>query len=99
MDIQGYESFAIDGVQRIILNNQNLIILTEWWPAAIKRTGRDPRDTLKMLSNLGFHFHLVDEGRGVFKKVDIDSLDSYIKGNHHVDLLLSRRLLETMALS
>lgn len=96
MDIQGYEPFAIDGMTETLNRNPDLVILTEWWPAGIKRAGRDSGESLRALEANGMKFYLVDPKEHVFKQKTIDQIHASVPEGHHVDLFITRRDLPTM---
>jgi FkbM family methyltransferase len=54
MDIQGYESFALQGMQTTLERNAGIALVTEFWPSEMRRAGSDPHDFLRDLSKLGF---------------------------------------------
>ena len=61
MDIEGAEILAIEGMVNTIKKNQKIILFTEFYPKAIKRLGRNPKDYLDKLSELGFKIHVINE--------------------------------------
>lgn len=54
MDIQGYEGFALQGMQTTLERNAGIALVTEFWPSEMRRAGSDPHDFLRDLSKLGF---------------------------------------------
>jgi FkbM family methyltransferase len=54
MDIQGYECFALQGMQRTLERNADIALVAEFWPSEMRRAGSDPHDFLSGLSRLGF---------------------------------------------
>ena len=62
MDVQGSELHALRGMRRVLENSPTVTIVTEFWPAAIARSGAgSPADFLRELVRLGFSFQTVDE--------------------------------------
>src|SRR3989344_326562 len=61
MDIQGAESCAIYGMQKLLKKNKNLKLTSEFWPIGLKNSGIEPSDYLKMLLNHGFKLYNIDE--------------------------------------
>lgn len=90
MDIQGYEPFALKGMVDTLASNPNLMMLTEFWPAAMQRAGAAPQDFLQYLSSLGFRFYLLDRERGFPRKVGQGEVACIPGPDEHIDLLLSR---------
>lgn len=60
LDIQGAEGTAIKGMNSILKNNSNTVIMQEWWPDAIKKYGMDSDEHLKILEKLGYSFYEID---------------------------------------
>ena len=54
MDIQGSEMAALEGMKNVLLQNQNPMILTEFWPAGLKNAGSSPDAFLTKLLEYGF---------------------------------------------
>ncbi|MBS4027068.1 MAG: FkbM family methyltransferase [Ignavibacteriales bacterium] len=77
MDIQGYEPFALKGMENIIRQNPSLKIITEYWPPMIKKAGFNPEDYLKSLTSLGFHFTIIN-GQHI-QNVEFASFESIAK--------------------
>ena len=61
MDIQGAEEKAIAGMERILAENAELSILTEFWPWGVRRCGGDPSRLLRKFRELGFDVYQLDE--------------------------------------
>ena len=55
MDIEGSEIGAIKGMKRILRDN-NLSIISEFWPQGIKKFGYSAQEFLDILENLGYSF-------------------------------------------
>ena len=77
------------GVEKILKTNPEIKVISEFWPAGIRRSGSSPEEYLDYMLSLGFEMELVDNwkySRRKFVKSDI----STIKGEEYVDLLFSR---------
>ena len=61
MDIQGAEAGALQGMANVIEKNDNLKLITEYWPAGLQRFGSSPMDFLDKLMEHGFKLYHVDE--------------------------------------
>jgi len=61
MDIEGSESQALKGMKKTIDENENLILMTEFWPNGFKNAGSNPREFLEELERLGFRIYHIDE--------------------------------------
>ncbi len=62
LDVEGAEPLALAGMQKTILENQELILLTEFFPEALRRGGFDPKKYLDDLLSLGFILYRVEGG-------------------------------------
>ena len=56
MDIQGYEPHALKGMLGTLRSNDNVVLVTEFWPAGMRLSGSDPAAFLEELRALGFVF-------------------------------------------
>jgi FkbM family methyltransferase len=74
MDIQGAEMAALRGMQSLIRDNPGIKLLTEFWPAGLNRSGTEPRDFLRLLTELGFEVYEVSEEPESFKCMNVDGL-------------------------
>ena len=61
MDIQGFEFHALQGLPKIIQASPDLIILTEFWPAGLKRAGSNAREFLALLRSYQFEIFYINE--------------------------------------
>lgn len=53
MDIQGFEGYALAGMRRLRARFPDAVILTEYWPSALRQAGSDPREVLAELRRTG----------------------------------------------
>lgn len=63
MDIEGSEFNAWKGMQRLITENHDIKIFTEFCPRLLTLAGADPKDYLYDLERKGFRLRLLDEDR------------------------------------
>jgi len=56
IDVQGFESFVLKGMNQIIKKNPNLKIITEFWPNGLREAGSSPKKFLEDLEKYGFKF-------------------------------------------
>jgi len=54
IDVQGAEWLVIDGASRILSRSPGCILMTEFWPDGIRKSGGDPRAYLNALASAGF---------------------------------------------
>ena len=61
IDIQGYDFFALKGMQETIKRSRKVIILGELWPYGLKNSGIHYTDYLTLLRDLGFELIFFDK--------------------------------------
>ena len=61
MDIEGSESNTLDGMTNTIHYNEDLVLVTEFWPQGLKNSGTEPRQFLEKLCSFGFEISHIDE--------------------------------------
>lgn len=54
IDIQGYDYHALLGMKRTFQRSNELTLLGEFWPYALKKAGVEPGDYIHFLEELGF---------------------------------------------
>jgi FkbM family methyltransferase len=74
MDIQGAEHSAIRGMENLLRANGRVRLLTEFWPAGIRRSGSDPIEFLEKLRRLGFELNEFGEDGAPSRVVDAREL-------------------------
>lgn len=60
IDIQGYEMVAFKGMSRLLKENRDLRIVTEFWPHGFKRAGNSAIEFYDFFDTLGYEFQLID---------------------------------------
>lgn len=68
LDIQGYDFFAVKGMQEIIKRSKKVAIFGEFWPYALKKAGIDAEEYIKLLEDIGFDIRIF----GLEKEVTFD---------------------------
>lgn len=74
IDAQGFEYKILEGMKTIIKTNKKLKILTEFCPEGITKTGKDPKQFLKILSDSGYKLFDINEYTGKIRKVSSSQL-------------------------
>ena len=92
MDIQGAEYLALKGMEKTIKKNPDLVIVTEFSPHHLKKSGADPLKFLNKLETSGFIIQLIDENKREVGAVSKDKLLELCKGHRYVNLYLSRKI-------
>ncbi len=94
IDTQGYEPYVLRGLLKTLAHNQDVKIITEFWPHGIRGAGSDPEALLKQLSELGFKFWAVVPNSEKIERASIASIMEMCPGEVHTDLILSRSELQ-----
>jgi len=64
LDIQGYELHALQGAKRILNENQEIRLLLEFWPYALKQAGANWGELIEMLEGFAMNVMFV-RGEGL----------------------------------
>jgi FkbM family methyltransferase len=64
MDIQGAEGMALRGMRRTLASNPGLVMLMEFWPEGLRKSGFKPEEVLSDLERLGFALYRIDDRTG-----------------------------------
>lgn len=93
IDIQGFEPAAFDGMKELIKENNEIIILSEFWPHGLKNAGWSDLELLQRWENMGFQLHLL-KGKELFlpSKQEISDICK-LKGNDFCNFILSKKIL------
>jgi FkbM family methyltransferase len=59
IDIQGFEMSAFGGMKKILANNPDIKILSEFWPYGLSKAGHTTEEFLSFFWNAGFKVNLV----------------------------------------
>ena len=89
MDIEGSECLALSGMKRVIKKN-NIIILSEFWPRAIRKCKTSPKGFIEELKSYGFKINYIDERRREIRPIDYSSLMKICKGGKAANILLQK---------
>ena len=57
IDSEGSEVKIVNGMQRLLSENRKLVMMTEFFPFLIQKSGNDPNKHLKLLEKAGFHLY------------------------------------------
>lgn len=90
MDIEGYEPFAFRGMQQIMRNNRDILLITEYYPEMISKAGSDPDQYLAEISHAGFTMHLINEVTGLLTAATSDEIHGYCQKYEYANLLCKR---------
>jgi FkbM family methyltransferase len=59
-DTEGYDYFVIKGMQELIKRSKRFVLITEFWPYMIKKSGVEPQQFITLLKELGFTIRFID---------------------------------------
>ncbi len=88
MDIEGAEYWALGGMKRILTENRDIMVLTEFWPEGMVQAHCSPNLFLRQVRQLGFIIHRFTNG--ALQPVDDDEILRVVKGLKGQNLVLSR---------
>jgi len=60
IDVQGYDFFAVQGMQKTIRFSENIMLITEFWPYGLKKAGIKSNDFLNLIKDCGLKYYLLD---------------------------------------
>ena len=69
IDVQGSEMKVLEGMTNIIKQNDNLKIITEFWPLGLRNSGSSPKNFLNKLEEYGFAFYQIRQ--------NVEPIDAY----------------------
>jgi len=87
-DVQGLEYVALEGMRKTLAAHQDIGVITEFWPEAMRKTGADPAEFLAMFAALGFGVWRIGGGQ-LLTAADPVELRR-LAGNEQCDLLFLR---------
>lgn len=95
IDIQGYEFFALKGMETILRLNQRVQIFCEFWPYGLESNNTNPEDLYNFLISLGFIIYDFNNECGL-KELKTFSDLAYItpESKEFTDLICSRTTLD-----
>jgi FkbM family methyltransferase len=81
MDIQGGEGHALKGMRRMFERKPPEVMITEFWPAALRKAGTPPEELFDWLLGLGYHIQAINEEEDEIYPVSLDDLLRMSEGN------------------
>ncbi|MFC1632333.1 FkbM family methyltransferase [Candidatus Omnitrophota bacterium] len=92
IDVQGAEAGVIQGMARLLEENKELRIATEFWPLGLQQSGVKPEDFLRLFLDRGFLMHQIDEEKQSLQQIKISELlQRYTaEEDNQTDLLFTR---------
>jgi FkbM family methyltransferase len=100
IDVEGAEMTVLLGMTKIVKNNDNLKIFTEFWPPGLQKSGFSAQEYWHKLVENGFQYiYLINEQKQRLEPADFASVMKFCKGNllravASVNLLCAKAPLE-----
>ena len=94
IDVQGHELAALSGMERALSASENVRVLFEFAPAALRKAGTAPELLLEFFRQRGFGLYET-EGARLKTLRDSQRLISDLRGNRYTNLLAARDAIET----
>lgn len=96
MDIEGAEVAALSGMDRILKKNQELKIISEFYPSAIREFGDSPEEFIhKLMDDYHFSIFAIDylprRAKGYVKVNSVDEVMNLVKDRNNLNLYLERQ--------
>ena len=73
IDSEGSEAKIINGIEKFLTKNRKLIMMTEFFPFLIKKSGDEPKQYLKSLENSGFELYNILDDNKETNKINSES--------------------------
>lgn len=90
MDVQGAEGAAFEGMERVLQENQNVVVIWEFSPAQLEAFGTTAETVLEFLKSLGFSSTIIDDVTGTIEKVTDAELLQRCPYDSYINVLSSR---------
>ena len=88
IDSEGSEVKIINGMKQFLSRNQELVMMTEFFPFLIKKSGDEPNQYLKSLEKSGFSLYNIFDKNEKTNKINSENfLESGIKSQYCTNLL------------
>jgi len=88
IDSEGSEVKIINGMKQFLSRNQELVMMTEFFPFLIKKSGDEPNQYLKSLEKSGFSLYNILDKNEKTNKIDSENfLESGINSEYCTNLL------------
>jgi len=91
MDIEGSEMAALNGMTKILKKNDDLKILTEFWPSGLRRFGTYPKEFLNKLTEFGFELYYINEERKLIEPIDVTRVTEMCKDEEHINIFCKKK--------
>lgn len=85
MDIQGYEPYALEGMEKLFRDNRKLIMICEYWPYGLILAGSSEDNFFNLLKKYRFDIKEIDDRKNKVIDTTVKNLQrkyTFKKGNH-----------------
>lgn len=76
IDVQGAEALVFSGALDL-LRHQYVTIMMEYWPVGIKNVGQNPEQLLRLLSDCGYKFKVIEKNNKTVYPISLSNLVEY----------------------
>jgi FkbM family methyltransferase len=97
MDIQGAEARALRGMKKLLTRSRDVVVMSEFSPSLIRRSGSDPAGYLDDLQALGFDLYFINSSQHLLQRVDRQKLLELPANHKDVNLLFVRTMPTELA--
>lgn len=92
MDVEGAEGETVKGIVSILNKNEDIKIMTEFWPEGLKRSGVEAEDYLKFMTDKGFRIYYINQEEKKIEPISIPDLLKITPGKQMAaDLIFSKK--------
>lgn len=86
IDVEGAEPLVFRGMEQILRENEDIMIIMEYSPFQMRPIGLDPAQAMSMLFQLGFNAYRIEDPSGELIPANAETLSQIV----HCDLVLTR---------
>ncbi len=90
MDVQGAEGAAFEGMKRVLMDNEGIVVIWELSPSQLVACGSSAESVLGLLHELGFHSTIIDDVTGVKESVSSEELLARCPHDSYLNVLSKR---------
>ena len=90
IDIEGAEPEVLGGMKKILADNKDIKIMSEFYPEGISEAGTAPLDFLKQWHELGFEISLIDGKARRLRRFSPEGLIKRFKHGEYGNIILNR---------
>ena len=92
MDIQGFETEAMKGMNHTIMDNPSVILFMEFWPYGLHQAGSSASELYELIHQNEFHAYLINEN-GLTGFTFEDAMRMKVEYYTDCNVLLTRKVL------